>query len=158
MLNVKMEDLEREMRGLITRQTSLETSVSLVKQEQAHLKELMDARLKVIEKSQEIQLMETRSISANIVTMGSDIDKTPVSRALDSKINGCIASIEEQNERFDHRNNAQNEQFDEHMRSYSGLLQWRDRVDGVLFFLKWVGAVSLLTLGISILRAFKVLP
>lgn len=140
MLNTRLDQMDRDQQGLSILVTKLESSLAVVKLEQTHLKELFDARLRVIEQGQALQLSEMKAISVSLSAMSSEPEKTPGGRALRTDMQSLSASIEENRDSLDE------------------MKTWKNQVNGVLFALKWVGAGGLLSLLIWVFKAIKLIP
>lgn len=147
MLNGRLDSMEREHQLLRVQVTALESKLNIVQLEQTHLKDLFDARLKVIEKAMEMQLAETKAISVAIQAMGSDPDRTPAGRIIQAEIKSIFASLDETKETIN-----------SHIKIHTDLKDWQTRVDSILSVLKWIGAGGLTALGITVLRMLKLLP
>ena len=140
-INSRIDILERTVDKLTSSVGHLEGSIATVKLEQSHLKELMDARLRIIEKNQELGMAQMTQISRDIVQMGSDITKTPAGQLLNSYIETVRTQVEDQASKLREQTATQAE-----------LTTWQNRVDGVLFVLKWTGAGGIIALVITVLR------
>lgn len=147
MINDRLDVMEKDHRSLVGQVSSLQSDMALVKAEQTHIKELFTARLLLIERSNELQLTRLDQISKDINTMGSDSDKTPMGRQLGSFIRAVQATVDEQGEKLE-----------QHSRVHADLIKWQNSVETVINFIKWVGFIGIVTIGIQILRLFKILP
>ena len=147
MLNDRLDNMERDHRALVTQVTALESKLNIVQLEQSHLKDLFDARLKVIEKQLEHQLSETKAIAQGIQRMGDSAQNTPAGRAMQGELAQVRATQDEQGDTLK-----------AHAAVHETLKDWQKAVDGVLIIMKWVGAGGLIALGISVLRLLKMLP
>jgi hypothetical protein len=133
LFTTRLDTLEHGYQELRVNVAQLESSVKLVGVEQGHLKELFNSRLMSIERGQEVQIGKLDTIDKNLTTMVSDPEKSPVSRALTDQ---CMDL---------------KKRVDDHA-------QWRSQVEGVLVFLKWIGAAGLIALGLQLLRIAKLIP
>ncbi len=134
MLNQKLDRLEYENQILQKQVTALETTINVVKLEQSHLKELFDARFKIIEAAHMAQLNKLEQMSKEIQTMASDVDNSPATRALQVQVNEIrdrVVMIEE---------------------ILKELRDWKNQVDGALFFLKFATGGSLLALVLAVVK------
>lgn len=147
MLNDRLDSIEKDYQQMARQVTALEAKLSIVQLEQGHLKDLFDARLKVLEKSMELQLAETKGIALNIQQMGSDTDKTPAGRIVQGQLGSIRATLDEQCDTIK-----------SHELIHTALKDWQLRVEGVLILLKWIGAGGLVALGLSLLKLLKVIP
>lgn len=139
-LNMRLDQLERGYQEMSNKVTQLESSVNVVKLEQSHLKELFEARLRIIEKNQEIQIHKFDKLGDDITNMASDITKSPAGRFVTETISTLQKSVTEQ------ATTIQKHQ------------DWQKEIEGVLNILKWIGAGGLVALGMAILRLLKALP
>lgn len=137
----RVEALERAVDRLTLGSTHLEQSVATVKLEQSHLKELMDARLRIIEKNQEFGIAQMNQIAKDIVGMGSDVQRTPAGQILNGYIEAVRVQVLEHAEKISEQSIAQR-----------SLTTWQNRVDGVLYALKWMGAGGVAALIITLVR------
>lgn len=140
MLTSRFDQITDDMRTVDQKVTALDTSVAIVKTEQAHIRELVSARLSTIEKSQELQLSVTNGLAAKVDIMMSDVDKSPLGRTL----HGLIATIADQ--------------VDKNTITITVHEKWQDRVDGVLNSLRWIGAGGSLAALIGLARWMHILP
>jgi chromosome segregation ATPase len=134
MLNQKLDHMERENQSLHRLATALETAVNTVKLEQTHLRDLFDARFRVVEKGAELQLSETKQIAKDIQMMGSDVDKSPATRSLQQQLD------------------EQREKLNAHEDAHTRLRDWQNQVEGVLAIVKWIGAGGVLAIIIAVIR------
>ena len=146
-LNERLDRMDRENQSLSHQVTALEASVQIVKLEQLHLKELIDSRFKAIEKSQELQLSETKSLSAMITAMADDPGKSPAGRSLHNLIATVAQTVD-----------VHSIKLEEHSTVHQEILKWQDQVNGVLGILKWVGAGGVVAVIIEGIRLLKYLP
>jgi hypothetical protein len=146
-LNTKIDQLERDYQILMQKVTLLEASVQVVKLEQTHLKELMDSRLKVIEKSQELQLVKMDQLSKEVIGMGNDVDKTPAGRTLQRSIEAVTTTVEAHTIALEKQTKVQTE-----------IELWQKGIDSVIAILKWMGPVGIVALALTLLRMAKLIP
>lgn len=140
LLNDRLDAMEHDHQQLRHQVTAIDARINIVQLEQTHLKDLFDARLKVIERTMEMQLTEIKSIGLNISKMGDSPDGTPMGRTMLTEVHQVRATC------------------DEHHDTLTSLKDWQTRVDGVLVILKWIGAGGLVALGITLLRLLRMLP
>jgi len=146
MLNQRLDQLERESRDLSVKVTSIEGSMRTVTLEQSHLKELLTARLLLIERTQEIGNGKIDTLSQNITLMASDVDKSPMGRSLRDGNRVLEANMSEQNDKM--------EALERDLRERK---LWQDRVDTVIGILKWIGAGGLVALLLALLQVFGII-
>ena len=139
-LNARLETLERRYQDLEKAVTGLDATVNLLKVEQKHAGELFDARLRGIEKGQELHTSKLDGLAALITTMASDPDKSPAGKALVAH----IADVEG-------RCAAQAATIEE-------LTKWQTRIDGAFLLVKFTGWSGLIALIVLILRALNIIP
>jgi chromosome segregation ATPase len=158
MLHDRLSHLERDLAELKVTIGELQNGLSLVKVEQGHAKELVSSRLSLIDKSIELLGSKLESLSRDILTMASDADKTPAGRSLLSIVNQTNAlsaenadTIEANAQKTVTAVNEQQDQIDE-------LKTWKNNIEGVVYFLKWLGAAGAIALLATILRALKIIP
>jgi hypothetical protein len=112
--------------------------------EQGHIKELFTTRLGTIDTGQSDMKQQLRTLSDNLQSMWADSEKTPAGRALRDAIGTVAATVDEHTALIER-----------HAITHADLKQWRDRVDGVLYLLKWVGIGGLITTGLAIMNFMK---
>ncbi len=139
-LNKRLDQMERAHEHLQNTVSSLETKLNVVGLEQTHLKDMVDARLRVIEKSQELQVAKIDGIGKDILAMGSDVDKTPVGRTLRDAITSLGRDTDSQR------------------KDVIDLVNWKNRAEGSIMLLKFVSGSGVVALAIMLLRVLKVLP
>ncbi len=139
-LNKRLDQMERAHEHLQNTVSSLETKLNIVGLEQTHLKDMVDARLRVIEKSQELQVAKIDGIGKDILAMGNDVDKTPMGRTLRDSINALSRDTDSQ------------------AKDVSDLVNWKNRAEGSIMLLKFVSSGGVIALVIMLLRVLKVLP
>jgi hypothetical protein len=144
MLANRLDQMEKEYQALVHTVTTLEHSITVVKIEQSHLKDLVSARLSVIEKSQELQMAKMDQIGNNIIAMGGDPDKTPAGRTILNLLATQAHTVDDHSSRLADHNEV-----------HRAIQQWQDRVDGVLYTLKWLGAGGLAALVLAILNVLR---
>lgn len=131
----RLDVLERGYHTLERTVSGLDATVKMVQAEQGHLKELFDARFKTIEKGQELMLTELRAGNAIVQSMSADPEKSPAGKVL-------------LNEIFELR-----QRCDEYDRSAKDDDAWKNRINGVVGVLQWMGwsgVIALLALLIGI--------
>lgn len=139
-LNTRLSHLERSYEELQGTVLKLDATINVVKLEQSHIKELFDARLKTIEKGQELQVAELKGIGVKIEAMASEAEKTPMGRM----IVGHISDVQQE--------------LGRHETKLNDVQAWQTRVDGVLLMLKFMGASGVAALAVALLRMFHVFP
>lgn len=144
MIHERIDELERDLVTLRNAVAELVNSVSLVKVEQIHTKELVGARLQLLEKGIELAVQKLDLLTNRIDMLASDAEKSPMGRFLISRI--------QQSDGLQAHNA---DRLDEHQRKHEEAVEWRNRVEGVLFLLKWIGGAGLIGLLIQGIRAIK---
>ncbi len=139
-LNKRLDLMEHAHERLQNTVSSLETKLNIVGLEQTHLKDMVDARLRVIEKSQELQVAKIDGIGKDILAMGNDVDKTPMGRTLRDAISSLSRDTDAQ------------------AKDVSDLVNWKNRAEGSIMLLKFVSSGGVIALVIMLLRVLKVLP
>jgi len=147
MLHTRLDQMERDYMSLVNKVTALEFGMQSIKSEQGHLKDLMDARLKVIEKSQELQLTKLDQLSANITSMASDVEKTPAGRTLQNMIQTMAMTVDSHGTTLARHADVHNE-----------IILWQKSVDSVISVMKWMGPTGIIALGLTLLRMAKIIP
>ena len=144
MLNQRLDKLEKndnEMRHAII---TLESAVRVVTIEQNHAKELLSARLLVIEKTMEIGNAKIDRLSQDILAMAGDVDKSPAGRTLSGQIRGVTMITD-----------GLIEKVDKLEEQHQSLSMWQNRIDTAINILKWVGAGGVVSLIIWIVKGFQ---
>ena len=85
-LNDRLDRLEKQQERFQVTVGALENSVNTVKMEQAHTRELVDARLRMIEKAGELHAAKIDDIRLLITQQGDAAERTPSGRQLLTKI------------------------------------------------------------------------
>jgi DNA-binding ferritin-like protein (Dps family) len=141
LIHERLTTIEKEYRALATTVNKLEQTVTIVQLEQTHFKEMMTAHLRLVEESNKQQLTKLELIGRDIQQMGSDVDKTPVARQLDTRLTNVVASIDECNDRIN-----------KHESLHTLYKEWQDSVKGIIVLLKWIGFGSLIAIGIAAIK------
>lgn len=134
LLNGRLVALEQRYASLSGEFARLTAEVGLVKVEQLHLKELLAARLQVIEQGQAMHNTALEGIRRDIQAMAGDAEKSPAGRAL----SGEIAVVQQR--------------LDTHSAKHNALKEWQDQVNGVISFLKWVGIAGIVAIVLWVMR------
>lgn len=132
--------LERQQSEVREAVTKLEATVHAVKTEQVFLRDLMDARLKLIEKSQELFAAKLDTLSTQIYNMGADPVNTPSGRALQVQLSSVKSNVDT---------------LDKQMEGFS---TWRSEFLGGFTVVRWLGVAGLVGLIMTILRMVRLLP
>lgn len=126
---------------------TLETKVNTLTLEQKHMLDMFGARFSTLERTQELLISEVRSLNQSITHMAAEADKSPAGRALLK----MIQDIREEGEVSDGDANRREDRV-------KALAEWQQRVDGVLFVLKWMGASGVTALVWMALKTFGKVP
>lgn len=137
--NGRFQQMDEEVRKLASQFLTLENVVNIVKSEQAHIKELFSARFDAIATAGSLQIAKLEAIQKDITAMGSEADKSPMGRALQSDISRLGTDLKTNEGRIDDH------------------ATWQNRVEGVLLLLKWLGAAGIAALALAILRLLNVI-
>jgi hypothetical protein len=147
-LNARLDRIEQESQARDVQVAEISTAINLIKLEQAHFKELFDARLRVIERTQELGLNKIDQLGNSIMGMASASEKSPAGRELKADINVLQTQLDDNRTRLDR-----------HATLHTDVIRWQNRIEGVLALLKWVGlpagATALLA---QVLHALGILP
>jgi len=140
-LNGRLDQLEKAYGVLTSQVAKMESSVNIVKLEQTHLKEIFDARLKVIEEGQKTQVLKFDHLADLIVSMSTDVTKSAAGRQVNGYIQQLEATLAQQAETIE-----------KHAETHRKLKEWQDRVDTVIMIMKWIGPMGVVALGIQVIR------
>lgn len=102
---------------------------------QAHMRELFDTKLKSIEKSQDLIVSKVDQLTNSLTLISSEINKSPLGRALMDHINDVEAKVNNQRSILDN------------------IISWQNNIEGVLKFWKFVGAAGIIALIIQVSKA-----
>lgn len=111
--------------------------IKIVKLEQGHLSKMIDTRLLVMEKSQEMCLVELRGLSTSISNMASDPGSSPAGRVLMSLITLSQNVVKE------------------HTEDLKSAREWQDKTEGALALIRWIGVAGLITIIGLVVKAIK---
>lgn len=136
----RLERLERQHDQIRATVVSLENTVNTVKLEQAHMREIVDARLRMIEEAGKLQLVKLDDLKALIGDQAADPRKSPAGREVMTRIDDIEKAFDERGVKVD------------------SLVSWRARAEGAISLLNWVGAAGLVGFGLAMLRILKLIP
>lgn len=143
-LNVKLEHLEQENAALRSQVLTLQGSVQLMNAEMGHLKEIFDARTRIIEKGQDLIGSQVGQIARDLQVMTSEPEKSPMGRSLLDRIGAVGVRVQENSAQLIAQDQKQEE-----------LLKWQNQVDGAILLLKFFGVAGMLSLAITIFKLIK---
>lgn len=126
---------------------TLETKVNTLTLEQKHMLEMFGARFSTLERTQELMISEVRGLNQSIVNMAAEADKSPAGRGLLK----MIQEIRDEGDVSDGDALRREERV-------KALTEWQNKVDGVLYVLKWMGLSGVVSLIWVALRAFGKAP
>lgn len=125
----------------------LEGKVNTLTLEQKHMLDMFSARFSTLERTNELMISEVRGLRESIVNMAAEADKSPAGR-------GLIRMIQDLRDHGDaHDGEAERREL-----AIKALADWQQRVDGVLYLLKWMGASGVAALVWVALRSFGKVP
>lgn len=139
-LNERLERLEKQQERTQTSVVALETTVNTVKGEQVHMREIMDARLRMIEDTGKLHTAKLEDLRSLLATMMDSADKSPAGREMLTHVRELEKACSEQERRIQE------------------LTAWKNKADGILSVAFWLGWSGLAGLALTGLRMLKVLP
>lgn len=126
---------------------TLENKVNTLTLEQKHMLEMFSAKFNTLERTQELMISEVRGLNQSIVNMAAEADKSPAGR-------GLLNLIDELRKHgVAHDGEAKSRDA-----SIKDLQEWQNKIDGVLYVLKWMGASGVAALVWVALRTFGKVP
>lgn len=136
----RVQRLERGYAELREAVSKLEATVHTIKTEQVFLRDLMDARLKLIEKSQELGAAKLDALSTSIYNMGADPINTPSGRALQLQLTEMKGELVA------------------HDKQINGFGEWKSEFLGGFTVVRWLGVAGLAGLILTLLRMIRLIP
>lgn len=157
-LNERLGRLEMQQERTQASVVALESTVNLVKNEQGHMRETVELRLRMIEDSNKLQNAKLDDLRSLLATMMDSADKSPAGRELTAQVRD-LAKLCADHSRQDEKIELElTHKIEEQDRKIRDLETYRNRVEGFIGWWQWLGWAGVAGLSLTVLRALKVVP